>query len=207
MITLSGFSRGGERFPRMSILSSDVQQSLRRLKPEKRKTALQQRRPEDLLFIEALEPPFPKLLADTTVYIDTLNDRFPIEAEEVVEAAELWHSTVTEAELSAACGLLNPSHAGTAAIVAEISSSIDRRSIYRTLTPDRSVWRDAGILSGTLARLQRYDSSRRRQVLNDALIYYSALKNGCAVLTRNTRDFDFLQQLAPAGCVVFYETI
>jgi hypothetical protein len=27
---------------------------------------------------------------------------------------------------------------------------------------------------------------------------------GCAVLTRNVRDFDFLDQLTPGGRIIFY---
>jgi hypothetical protein len=50
-------------------------------------------------------------------------------------------------------------------------------------------------LSGTLARLQGYKSDQRRRVLNDALLFATARKHGCSVLTRNVLDFDFLQQL------------
>jgi hypothetical protein len=31
------------------------------------------------------------------------------------------------------------------------------------------------------------------------------LKHGCTVLTRNTTDFDLLQQLMPSGRVLFYK--
>src|SRR5437016_6775139 len=61
---------------------------------------------------------------------------------------------------------------------------------------------DLGILSGTLARLQGYKSDQRRRVLNDALLFATARKHGCSVLTRNVVDFDFLQQLDPSGKVL-----
>lgn len=56
-----------------------------------------------------------------------------------------------------------------------------------------------------MARLQGYDSAHRRQVLNAALIFCTALKHRCTVLTRNTADFDFLEQLLPSGRVLFYK--
>jgi hypothetical protein len=42
-------------------------------------------------------------------------------------------------------------------------------------------------------------------MLNDALIYLSAAKHGCSVLTRNITDFDLLMQIAPTGNAVFYD--
>jgi predicted nucleic acid-binding protein len=74
---------------------------------------------------------------------------------------------------------------------------LDRRNTF-------GIWHEVGILSGTLARLQRYKSDRRRRVLNDALLFATARKHGCSVLTRNVLDFDFLQQLDPSGKVLFY---
>jgi predicted nucleic acid-binding protein len=119
-------------------------------------------------------------------------------------ATEAWHSLVTEAELAAACGLLDPAHAGTREIVEQIAVVLDRRPSYRTITADREIWREAGILSGILARTQGYGREQRRRVLNDALLFETARKHGCAVLTRNVVDFDLLQQLDPSGHVMFY---
>jgi len=81
------------------------------------------------------------------------------------------------------------------------------RAEHRILNPDRDTWREAGILSGLIARLQQYGSSERRKVLNDALIYLSAARNGCAVLTRNLLDFDLMMQLDPRGQAFFYDRI
>ena len=120
-------------------------------------------------------------------------------------AAKADNSPVTEAELSAACGLLDPAHAATRSIIEAIAQIVERRPEYRTIAPDAEVWREAGILSGTLARLQGYGKDQRRRVLNDALLFASARKHGCAVLTRNVADFDFLQQLDPSGRVLFYK--
>lgn len=97
--------------------------------------------------------------------------------------------TVTEAELSAAAGLLNPAHPETERTVGRIAESIELRPEHRILDPDRDTWRDAGLLSGLLARLRQYGSTERRKILNDALIYLAAAKNGCAVLSRSFLDF------------------
>jgi predicted nucleic acid-binding protein len=61
------------------------------------------------------------------------------------------------------------------------------------------------VLSGTLARTQGYGREQRRRVLNDALLFGTARKYGSAVLSRNVRDFDLLQQLDPSGQVMFYK--
>jgi predicted nucleic acid-binding protein len=147
-----------------------------------------------------------KLLYDTTVYIDILQGRFPPQGQALLRASEAWHSPVTESELAAACGMLDPTDSRTREIVEQIAEVIDHRSTHRTITPDAETWRDAGILSGTLARIQGYGKEQRRRVLNDAMIFETARKHGCVVLTRNVVDFDLLQQLDPAGRVMFYTT-
>jgi predicted nucleic acid-binding protein len=184
-------------------LSTDVWASLQRYKPERRKQALKRRLDEELDFIETAAPPA-KLLYDTTVYIDILRGRFPEEARSRLRAVDAWHSPVTEAELAVVAGLLDPAHPNTRGIIDEIAVSIDKRAIQRTIVPDVVVWREAGILSGILSRLQGYDKGQRRRLLNDALLYVTARRHGCTVLTRNLNDFDFLQQLDPAGRVLFY---
>ena len=185
-------------------MSSEFERSLRRIKPEKRNKPLQRRPDSELEFIEtsALRPA--KLLYDTTVYIDILQDRFPKEGELMLRAVDAWHSPVTEAELAAVCGLLDPDHSQTSKVIEEIAALIDKRPVQRTVMPDQNVWREGGLLSGILLRLQGYEKDQRRRILNDALLYVSARRSGCTVLTRNVGDFDFLQQLDPTGRVLFY---
>jgi predicted nucleic acid-binding protein len=123
----------------------------------------------------------------------------------MLRAAEAWHSSVTEAELSAAIGLLDPGHPGTSEIIEQITAVLDRRPGYRTIVPDPEIWRQAGTLSGVLGRLHGYGKDQRRRALNDALLLASAGKHGCVVRTRNVADFDLLQQLDPSGGVLFYK--
>ena len=82
---------------------------------------------------------------------------------------------------------------------------IERRPGYRTIVPDPEIWREAGFSSGILGRLQRYGKDQRRRALNDALLFATARKHGCVVLTRNVVDFDLLQQLDPSGSILFYK--
>src|SRR6266513_5252501 len=71
----------------------------------------------------------------------------------------------TEAELAATCGLLDPAYAQTRGIMEQGVAVIERRPSHRTHATDSEIWREAGILSGTLARLQRSRSDQRRRVL------------------------------------------
>jgi predicted nucleic acid-binding protein len=187
--------------------SSAFQQSLRKLKPDKRLTTLAYRDRAQLSFLASLKLPLPKLLLDTTVYIDALQGRLLDDMEVALRAASLWHSSVTEAELAALAGLLDPTHPETSLAIAQVAASIDLRPGHRILTPDRETWREAGILAGLLARLQKYGKDEQRKALNDALIFLTAAKNGCVVLTRNLSDFDLLMQLDPRGQAVFYESL
>jgi len=190
-----------------SRFQSRFQQSLRRLKPEKHQKALAYRNRSQLQFLKNLKPPFPKLLLDTTVYIDALQGRLPDDVEVALRIGSLWHSSVTEAEMAALVGLLDPTRKDTANVIAQVAASIELRPEHRILTPDRDTWREAGILAGLLARLQRYGKNERRKALNDALIFLTAARNGCVVLTRNVADFDLLMQLDSTGQAVFYDSL
>jgi predicted nucleic acid-binding protein len=146
------------------------------------------------------------LLYDTTVYIDVLRGQFPVTGQLMLRAVEAWHSPVTEAELISAVGLLEPQNPRTRSIINRIASVIDQRPAQRTIVPDVVVWREASILSGILARLQGFDKVQRRHPMNDTLLFVTARRHGCTLLTRNLSDFDLMQQLEPAGRVLFYRT-
>src|ERR1700685_577659 len=198
----NGCSRGAVRSTQRSILNIDVWGSLR-YKPERRNEPLQRRPDTQLEFIETTEIPG-KLLYDTTVYVDTLRGRFPEKSRFVLRTANAWHSPVTEAELAVLAGSLDPAHPNTRRAIDEIAISISQRGPHRMIVPDVVVWREAGILSGVLSRVQGYDKGQRRRLMNDALIFVTARRHGCTVLTRNVGDFDLLQQLDPTGRVLFY---
>lgn len=187
-------------------MSSELWRILRRYKPERRTRPLQRRADSELDFLETIRVRPAKLLYDTTVYIDVLRDQFPVTGQQMMRAVEAWHSPVTEAELISAVGLLEPQHSRTRTVIDKIGAVIDQRPTQRTIVPDVMVWREAGILSGILARLQGFDKAQRRRLMNDALLFVTARRHGCTLLTRNVSDFDLMQQLEPAGRVLFYRT-
>lgn len=177
---------------------------MRRIKPEKYNQPLKARDRSQLTFLDQLQRPFPKLLLDTTVYVDEFQGTLPREVEISLRLTEVWHSTVTESELTALAGLLDPNHPNTRTAVQQVLASVERRPAHRILNPDREVWREAGILAGLLARLQKYRKSEQRRAMNEALLFLSAAKHGCSVLTRNISDFDLLMQRTPYGKSIFY---
>jgi predicted nucleic acid-binding protein len=187
-------------------LSSDLWRSLGRYKPERHTRPLQRRPDSELEFLETIRVKPAKLLYDTTVYIDILRDRFPVRGEPMLRAVEAWHSPVTEAELIAGASLLEPHNPRTRAAVDKIAAVIGQRPTQRTIVPDAAVWREAGILSGILARLQGFDKGQRRRLMNGALLFVTARRHGCTLLARNLGDFDLMQQLEPVGRVLFYRT-
>lgn len=185
-------------------MSSDLDRALRRLRTNKKHERLQSRNESDLPFLERLKQRPKSLLYDTTVYVDVLQGRFPRSAEVVLRASDAWHSAVAESELAALCGVLDPSHSGTQAVIDEIRNLIEGMPTHRILAPDRKIWLEAGILAGVFARLRGIGKNERRRILNDALIFTTARWNGHTVLTRNILEFDLLQQLDPSGKVLFY---
>ncbi len=187
-------------------MSSELWRSIRRYQPEKHARLLQRRPDSELDFLETAKFRPAKLLYDTTVYIDILQKRFPETGKMMLRAVEAWHSPVTEAELISAVGLLEPQNARTRPVIDKIAATIDQRLTQRTIVPDVIVWREASILSGILARLQGFDKGQRRGLMNDALLFVTARRHGCTLLTRNVGDFDLMQQLEPAGRVLFYRT-
>jgi hypothetical protein len=48
------------------------------------------------------------------------------------------------------------------------------------------------------------EQEMERRLVNDSLIFPRARKVGAAILTRNARDFDLLEQLVPSGAVIVY---
>jgi predicted nucleic acid-binding protein len=196
--------RSAERFRGTLTLAGDFRATLRRVKPEKRLTRLTRRNAAELPFLHSLTDVPRKLLYDTTVYIDILQDRFPRDWDFVLRAADAWHSPVAEMELAVSGGALDPGDRRTAAAIETIAGVLDQRPAYKTIAPDLEIWREAGLLTGVLARLQGYGAGDRYRVFSDALLFCTARKYGLTVLSRNLKDFDLLQQLDPSGRVVFY---
>ena len=111
-------------------------------------------------------------------------------------------------ELSHNFGRLLPGHPGTREHLDELTGVIEE--IPRHRLDDRisaGILLEAGILSGLVFRLGGFRPGREVAALNDTTIYLHAAERGYTVLTRNIRDFDFMNQIVPSGRVVYYRTI
>ena len=63
------------------------------------------------------------------------------------------------------------------------------------------------MLAGTAARLFDAAARDRHRLLNDCLLFFTALRHGATILTANLRDFDLLTQLMRGAKVAVYRAV
>jgi predicted nucleic acid-binding protein len=179
-------------------VSIDLATLIRRHKPEKRLNALTSRARSQLLTL-ADAPEKARLVVDTGIYIAQAAGTLTQQQSRRLAHTELHHCTVCLGEI--AVGLANRDVTASTWPAERRHWEGLFRAIPRSRThaPDADVWAAAGLLAGTLTRLQRFQPHQRKDALNDALIFLTAAKAGLAVITENRRDFDWLQQLVPDG--------
>ena len=184
----------------------DLDAALRLLKPQKRSRGLKRRPDVELKWADDASIIGGPVFLDTTVYLDVLQGRSPQTVDRLVTARICHHSAVCLAELTHAFGRLDPAHPSTTAALETLRSVIVEVPSYRCHAPDTAVWGQAGILAGTLFRLSGRPAKQghERKALNDSLLFLQARLLGCAVLTGNIEDFDFLTQLVPSGNIILY---
>ena len=184
-------------------MSFDVDKILRWLKPEKRKEPLS---PRSLKALQAANPAPVRgpLLLDTTVYVHAGQGKLPQPLAEMIQTRPLYHSAVVLGEIAHGLGRLDPNHPLTEARKTYLRSVLDKIPHHRVLTPDAESHLCAGLTVGLLSRLQSMPAGSHRSLINDALIFLSALKHGACVVTANSQDFDLLQQVIPTGKLYFY---
>jgi len=185
-------------------LAFDADRSLRRLKPAKRTAPLNSRPPSALPFLTAATPSARNLLFDTTVYIHAGQGRLGSDARAFVAASQAHHCSVCLGELALSLGYLDPRHSGTPAAASFLAGVLRHVPTHRIVEPDDTVFIEANIATGILARTQGLAPSDRRRLLNDALTLATAGKKGLVVLTANIADFDLLSQLQPGAQVLYY---
>jgi predicted nucleic acid-binding protein len=187
-------------------LSFDLRTAERALKPQQARRPPAPRADGDLRWAEGESKAGRPVLIDTTVYIDTLQGRTPAAVDDLLRYRTIFHSAVCLAEVTHAFGRLDPANPGTKVALKAIAGTIDDIPRHRLFAPDIDAWGKAGMLAGKALRLGRIPPAQglQRELLNDSLIYLQARKVGAAILTRNTRDFDLLEQLVPSGAVIFY---
>jgi len=144
------------------------------------------------------------LLLDTCVYIDQMQDRSPQALDDLIAQRQIHHSTAAIQELMHTVGVLDPSDARTARVIAEINKQIRAMPPHRIFAPDGEVLGRAALLSGILCRLQGYEKNGKLRALQDCALFLQAQKLGLVVLTANVSDYDVLLQLIPTGKALFY---
>lgn len=144
------------------------------------------------------------MLLDSCVYIDVLQGHTPAGVDDLLSARIINHSTICLGELTHLFGRLDPKHPATRDVLLEIRRTIEDIPDHRLSSPSHTAIGEAGMLAGLVARLSGADRHANQSLLNDAGLYLQALENGKTVLTSNIRDFDCLDQLMPAGRVLFY---
>lgn len=186
-------------------MSIDLRALVRRRKPDKRRAQLPLRAREALVHWAELPDAAPTvLLLDTTVYIHHAAGRLPAGLGEVVDRALLFHCSVCLGELAVGVANADPAHPSWLGLRDHYAELFALVPESRLLTPDASIWAEAGLVAGTLARTQGFQRHQRKECLNDALILLTAAKAGLAVLTANRNEFDLLQQLCPETRFVHY---
>jgi predicted nucleic acid-binding protein len=187
-------------------LSFDLKASERALRPQQAGRPLKARDEAQLRWAADESKAGRPLLIDTTVYIDTLQGRTTAAVDDLLRYRSIFHSAVCLAELTHAFGRLDPANAATRAALAAIGGTIHDIPRHRLFAPDTDTWGKAGMLAGKALRLGRIPrgQGQERKLLNASLIFLQARKIGAAILTRNVRDFDLLEQLVPSGVVIFY---
>jgi predicted nucleic acid-binding protein len=190
---------------RTTGLTIDFPASLRPIKPEKKTAQRVPRAPEALLAAAELATNGrAAIVLDTNVYVRSAAGTLPVAAATLVDRGLLFHCSVCVSELASGIANANPSHPAWNKLRNYYSALIATFPPTRLLTPDPQIWLEAGLIAGTLARTQNFQPYRRKECLNDALIFLTAAKVGLPVLTANRDEFDLIYQLAPHGRFVHF---
>ena len=185
-------------------MSLDLNDLVRRLKPDKHRTQLHPRRDETLRATDAIPLGRVRIVPDTNVYINDAADLLSADVEDLFDRSEKFHCSVCLAELTAGIGAFDPGSARWAAVNRHYTALFSAIPPHRVLVPDADIWAAAGMISGMLARTQGFDRSNRMRCLNDTLILLTAAKAGLPVLTADRDDFDLIQQTAGTGVFLYY---
>jgi predicted nucleic acid-binding protein len=162
------------------------------------------RRTDDKLPFLLSAGPGQSLLLDTCVYIDQIQGKLPEVVDGLIEARLANHSTIGIAEMMHSVGRLDPTDPRTSDAIENIGRAIKLMRPHRLFEPDADIIGRAAILGGILSRVQAHHKDHRLRAINDCILFLQAAKLGFTVLSRNTRDFDLLLQMIPAGRVLFY---
>jgi len=155
--------------------------------------------------------PHGPVLLDTNVFINALAGRGPAVLRALLEMLPLlFVAAPTRAEFAWVRGRLDPSHPGTARVLAAYRAVLTRIEPAKVLVPNDADWLAAGELAGRVARSVAGGGGRiatafdRVELISDALVAVLARKAEFAVITEDAH-FDLLAQLVPGLTVLFYD--
>jgi hypothetical protein len=158
-------------------------------------------------------------MLDTTFYIAHSAGRLPAAILEFVEARRAMHCGVALAELAITAGLLDPNDVRTASTQDALKRLLAKIDLAACRSPSAETWAEAGMLSGILARTQLglarptndmsavelcCQTGRRRELLNDALVFLTAREAGAILISANVSDMDLLLRFRPDVHVLLY---
>lgn len=146
-------------------------------------------------------------MLDIGVYIHSAAGRLPTDLNRLRNRALQFHRGVALAELAVGIAAADPRGPAWQALRDHYAELFAQILDTRLLTPDAQTFAEAGILAGTLGRLQGHQSHQRTACFADELIFLTATRARLPVLTANDDDFDLIQQLAPEGRFVLYERV
>lgn len=184
----------------------DLSETLRALKTQKYTRTLERRADDDLPWAADESAIGGPLLLDTSVYLDVLQGRSPVEVDTLLTYRRCHHSAVCLSELTHAFGRLDPKRASTKSGLEMVAATIEDVPEHRLHAPEAASWGQAGVLAGLLFRLSNLPKGEghERRFVNDALVFLQARQLGASVLTSKVRDFDFLTQILPTGRIILY---
>jgi len=160
-------------------------------------------------------------MLDTSFYIDRLKRKLPPAIVEFVAARSLKHSAVACGELAVSLGILTPAHPTMPLYRDPILGLLDAIDMVDTIAPSSRAWAEAGVIAGILARTQHLNRSRRelgeaeaccqrgkrRKLLNDALVFLSAIEVEAVLVSANVHDMDLLLRMKPEAQVLLYRPL
>jgi predicted nucleic acid-binding protein len=185
-------------------LTIDLRKIIRSRKPEKHQARLAARVDTDLVRASDIAGKGRQVFVlDTNIYIMDAAGILPEAAAIILDQGLMFHCSVCLAEISVGIGKYAPKAPDWQAVAKHYAGMFASIPANRLLDPDAQTWADAGMVAGILARTQGFQRKQSAALLNDAVIYLCAAKNGLPVLTDNKADFDLLQQLAPGGSFIF----
>lgn len=201
-----------------SLSKRDVAAVVAQHDPDDYVRSIGRRRDSELQFDPAALPSDLPVMLDTGFYISRLKRKLTRPILDFVESRPVLHSGVACGELAVSVGILTPEHPDTPAARKPIMNLLATIDMDQTVAPSAAAWSEAGVIAGILARTQHLNRSsrepssvekccqegKRRKLLNDALIFLSAVESNAVLVSGNIKDVDLLLRFKPGAHVLLF---